>query len=493
FRLALAILLAALDQTIVATAVERIAEEFGGREQISWVATAYLLTSTAFQPLYGRFSDIFGRRALILIAIIIFLAGSLGCGLAWSMVALIVFRAIAGIGGAGLMSLVLIILTDIVAPKRSGQFQGAIGAIFALSSIIGPLIGGLFTDHLTWRWAFYVNLPIGAITVVVVVLALRLPPVPGSARAKIRRVDWAGSLLIIATNVALLLATSWGGQDYPWDHPAVIALFCVGAVFLAITVWWEGWGCESRGGKKPLIPGRLFRHRNIVAILISVFFMGWCFFCLVYYFPIYYQRVHRYSATDSGLALIPLILTVAILSFVTSTLATRVPWRWIYRVSMAAGAAFLIIASGVATLLGEQQREGIGLEIGILVIYGFGIGLSIQTSVLAAQACAGRRDMAVVTALVTFTRVIGGVFGLAIMGAVLNNSAGGAIVTSQNTSGSITTADQQQQADDTYAFRQAFILFLPAAVTTFVASLFVDVPAVESKPRPEDDTPVGAV
>ncbi|RKP23086.1 major facilitator superfamily domain-containing protein, partial [Syncephalis pseudoplumigaleata] len=287
--LSLAVLLAALDQTIVATAVPKIASELGGFEQVSWVGTAYLLTSTACQPLYGSFSDIFGRRIMILFAISLFVLGSMGCGFAWSMTALIVFRAVAGVGGAGLLALVMVILTDIVPPQRCGQLQGAVGAIYALASIVGPLIGGLFTDHLTWRWAFHINLPIGAITVLVIVLALHLPAVPGSSRVKLQRVDWLGSLLVIASNVLLLLPTSWGGQDYPWQHPMVVSFYGVGAMMLAVTVWWEGWGCERYGGKRPLIAASLFRQTEIRAIFASVFAMGWVFFGFTYYFPMYYQ------------------------------------------------------------------------------------------------------------------------------------------------------------------------------------------------------------
>ncbi|KAI8054244.1 major facilitator superfamily domain-containing protein [Syncephalis plumigaleata] len=477
--LSLAVLLSALDQTIVATALPKIATELNGFEQVPWVGTAYLLTSTACQPLYGRFSDIFGRRVVILFAIVLFLLGSLGCGLAWSMISLIVFRALAGVGGAGLLALVMVILTDITSPKRCSQLQGAIGAVYALASVLGPLTGGLFTDHLTWRWAFYINLPVGAITILVIILALHLPSIPGSSKAKLLRVDWLGSLLVIATNVLFLLPTSWGGQEYPWRHPLIISLYAGGAALLGITIWWEGWGCERYGKKKPLITARLFKQPEIVAIFVNVFAMGWVFFGLVYYFPMYYQMIYHYSATKSGFALIPLILTVAVCSFLSCVVAARFLSRpWIFQVLIGGAMLMLLASCCILQLVGRTNIGALTLEMIATTMAGIGVGFNIQISVMAAQTYAGRKDMATATSLVTFFRVVGGVFGIAVMGAVLNNSVGNisSSLSSESTTTKVTDftelSDEARQAY-LHGFRQVYMLLIPAASISMIAALFV--------------------
>ncbi|KAI9592674.1 major facilitator superfamily domain-containing protein [Syncephalis fuscata] len=472
-RLSLAILLSALDETIVATALPKIASDLNGFEQISWVGTSYLLTSTVCQPLYGRFSDIFGRRIMILLAIVLFVLGSLGCGLAWSMTSLIIFRAISGIGGAGLLALSMVILTDIVPPKRCGQFQGAVGAIFAFASIVGPLVGGLFTDHLTWRWAFYINLPVGAITILVIIFALHLPPVPGSSKTKLRRIDWLGSFLIIATNTTLLLPTSWGGQEYAWNHPLIISLYCAGALILGATIWWEGWGCEKYGKKKPLITGSLFRQPGILAIFISVFAMGWVFFGLIYYFPMYYQIVRNYSATKSGLTLIPLILTVAVSSFITTTMTARMTHPWRFRISMTVGMIMLLVSCALLQLIGKSGIDSLALEMTTTTVAGIGVGCSIQTSMYAAQIFAERKDMATATGLVTFFRIVGGVFGIAAMGAVLNSSVGGISIDNNITKVDFANISEETRQLYLTGFRNLFMLLIPASAISMISAAFV--------------------
>ncbi|CAG8693633.1 24703_t:CDS:2, partial [Dentiscutata erythropus] len=228
--LGFAIFLAALDQTIVSTALPKIASDFNGLDQLSWVATSYLLTSTSFQPIYGSLADIFGRKATFLFTIIIFEFGSLLCGVANSMVSMIIYRAIAGIGGGGIIGLVTIIITDIVSAKDQGKYQGLIGACFGIASVAGPLIGGAFTDHVSWRWCFFINLPLGAITILAVIVFLHMKRQTGSLLGKFKRIDFLGIIIMIAATVCLLLPLNWGGSTYAWNSPVIIALLCAGVV-----------------------------------------------------------------------------------------------------------------------------------------------------------------------------------------------------------------------------------------------------------------------
>ncbi|CAG8635263.1 7875_t:CDS:2, partial [Cetraspora pellucida] len=226
--LSCAVFLAALDQTIVSTALPKIVSDFNGLDQMAWVATSYLLTTTSFQPIYGKLSDIFGRKTTFLGAIIVFELGSLLCGVATNMVSMIIYRAIAGIGGGGIIGLALIIITDIVSSKDQGKYQGFVGGCFGFASVIAPLLGGAFTDHVSWRWCFFINLPLGAITIIAVIWFLRLPKPTGSLLDKIKRVDIIGTIVVILSTICILLPLNWGGSTYAWNSPIIITLLCVG-------------------------------------------------------------------------------------------------------------------------------------------------------------------------------------------------------------------------------------------------------------------------
>ncbi|CAG8704484.1 21884_t:CDS:2, partial [Dentiscutata erythropus] len=230
FGLACAVFLAALDQTIVATALPSIASEFNGLDQMAWVVTSYLLTLTSFQPIYGKLSDIFGRKATFLFSISLFELGSLLCGIANNIVSLIIYRAIAGIGAGGIFGLGLVIIADIVSAKDRGKYQSIISVCFGVASVAGPLMGGAFTDHLSWRWCFFINLPLGAIAIISVIVFLHMQRPSGSVFEKIYRIDFLGIIIMIASTICLLLPLNWGGSTYAWDSPVVIGLFCAGAV-----------------------------------------------------------------------------------------------------------------------------------------------------------------------------------------------------------------------------------------------------------------------
>ncbi|RKP08315.1 drug resistance transporter, EmrB/QacA subfamily, partial [Thamnocephalis sphaerospora] len=409
--LALAVFLASLDQTIVSTALPAIASEFNGLNMIAWVATSYMLTSTAFQPLYGRFSDIFGRKNMMLFATIVFIGGSILCGAAQSMTMLIIFRALAGLGGGGLMSMVQIIVSDVVSLRDRGKYQGIIGAVFAISSVIGPLLGGVFTDHASWRWAFYINIPIGALTVVAVIFCLRLPAPEGSLIEKLKQVDYLGVLLLLGGVVCVLLSTNWGGNEYAWSDPLVISLYVVGGVLIIAFIL-----VEVKVAKQPIISPHLFRHRNVSLAFAANFFIGIGFFGVIFYMPMWFQVVRGVSATNSGIKLLPMVLGIVVFSMGSGW---GVSVTGAYRPFIIIGCAIMTIGIGMLSILKETSPEA--MEIGFLLLAGAGIGLTMQTTLLAAQAAVPHKDIAATTACCSFFRTVGGVIGVAICGALFNN------------------------------------------------------------------------
>ncbi|KAG9294608.1 hypothetical protein G9A89_008087 [Geosiphon pyriformis] len=411
--LAFGVFLAALDLTIVATALPKIASDFNSLNQIAWVVTAYLLTTTAFQPTYGKMSDIFGRKAAFLFAILTFELGSLLCGIAPNIISMILFRAIAGIGGGGIFSMTMIIISDIVSLKDRGKYQGIIGACFGIASLVGPLAGGAFTDHLTWRWCFFINLPFGVITVLTVVFVLKLPKPQGSLKEKLKRIDWWGTITVILATVTLLLPLNWGGDEYAWDSPIIIALLILGGFFFILFGYIEGWIAIE-----PVASPRLFKNRTVVACFAVNLFQGMAFFSLVYYIPIYFQVIKGETATISGLELLPFVLGVVIASISSGQFISRAK-NASKQILCLFGAAFITIGSGlISTLNEDSNREK---QIGYLMIAGLGVGLIMQTTLLAGQAAVMYKDVAAVTSMLNFFRSIGSVFGVAIIGTIFKN------------------------------------------------------------------------
>ena len=403
--LMLGMLLAALDQTIVATALPTMVGELGGLQHLSWVITAYLLTSTASGPLYGKLSDLYGRKILFQAGIVIFLIGSVLSGLSQTMLQLITFRALQGIGAGGLMVLAQAIIGDILSPRERGRYQGYIGSVFAFASVAGPLLGGLFVDHLSWRWVFYVNIPIGIVALFVTSAVLKLP-----ARHVQHKIDYLGSALMVLGIGALLLMTSWGGTEYGWSSPVILGLG-IGGVALLV-----GFLVQEQRATEPLLPLRLFRQ-GIFSISSSIgFIIGFALFGAIAFMPLYFQVVNGDSATGSGLRMVPMMFGIVLTSIVSGRLISKTGR---YRAFPIVGTA--IMSLGVLLLTRLSATTSL-LEASLFIlVLGVGVGMVMQVVVLAVQNAVPHRDLGISTAGVNLFRSLGSAFGVAIFGSILTN------------------------------------------------------------------------
>ena len=397
------VLLAALDQTIVATALPTIVGDLGGLAHLSWVVTAYLLASTTSTPLYGKISDLYGRKTVFQAAIVIFLVGSALSGLAQSMGQLIAFRAVQGLGAGGLMALAIAIIGDVVSPRERGRYQGYIGAVFAVASVAGPLLGGFFVDHLTWRWAFYVNLPVGVAALLVTSVALDLP-----FRRTGHTVDYLGAALLVAGVTCVLLVTVWGGDRYGWSSSTILGLAAMGAVLLA------AFAVQEQRASEPVLPPRLFRDPVFRVATATLFLIGVAMFGAIVFLPLFLQVVVGASATSSGLLLLPLMAGIVASSVVVGRVISRTGrYRW-YPV---AGTALMTIAMGLlATMDANTSRTTASWYVAVL---GVGLGTVMPVMILAVQNAVDQRDLGTATSAATFSRSMGGSFGVALFGAVL--------------------------------------------------------------------------
>jgi EmrB/QacA subfamily drug resistance transporter len=403
--LMLGLLLAALDQTIVATALPTIVGDLGGLNHLSWVVTAYLLTSTAVTPLWGKLSDLYGRRGTFQAAIAIFLAGSMLSGLSQNMGELIAFRALQGLGGGGLMVLAIAIVGDLVSPRERGRYQGYFGAVFALASVSGPLLGGFFTDQLSWRWIFYINLPLGIAALVVTTVVLRIP-----FRRLRRRIDYLGSLLLVAGVSCVVTATTWGGTTFPWASVQIIGLAVAAVALLVLFVAWEARASE------PILPLRLFRNPIFTVAGAITFLLGVALFGAVVYLPEYLQVVQGASAISSGLQLIPLSLGIVVASAGSGQLVSRTGR---YKVFPIIGATLLTVGFWLLTHI--QVTTSTAVLSSWMLVVGLGIGCIIQIAVLAVQNAVAYQDLGTATSATVFFRLLGGSLGTALFGAVLLN------------------------------------------------------------------------
>ncbi|MDA8391679.1 MAG: MDR family MFS transporter [Actinomycetota bacterium] len=403
--LMLGMLLAALDQTIVSTALPTIVGDLHGLSHLSWVVTAYLLASTATAPLYGKLSDLYGRKKVFQSAIVLFLAGSALSGLAQSMTQLILFRAIQGLGGGGLIVLAMTIIGDIVSPRERGRYQGYFGAVFGVASVAGPLVGGYLVDGPGWRWVFYVNIPIGAVALVVTSIVL-----PAARKRERHRIDYAGAVLVMGGVSALLLVTVWGGSTYHWLSPVIVGLGVGGVALLVAFVFTE------RRAAEPIMPLELFRFRVFDVSSAMSFVVGAAMFGAIVYLPTYLQVVHGVSASTSGLLLLPLMGGVLSASVLSGQIIARVGR---YKMFPVTGTA--VISVGMWLLSGLQAGTSYVMASVYMAVVGLGIGMVMQVLVLAVQNGLGHRYLGVSTSLVSFFRSMGGAFGTALLGAVLTS------------------------------------------------------------------------
>jgi EmrB/QacA subfamily drug resistance transporter len=403
--LLLVLLLASLDQTIVSTALPTIVADLGGIDHLSWVVTSYLLASTIAGPLYGKLGDLYGRKIVLQTAIVIFLIGSALCGLAQNMTELIAFRAVQGLGGGGLIVTTIAVVGDVIAPSERGRYQGFFGAVFGVSTVIGPLLGGFFVDNLSWHWIFYVNIPIGAVALAVIGVAFH-------ARADHVRhaIDYLGAVLLAGGLSAIVLFTSLGGTTYPWGSAESIALLGGGIVLLALFV-----PVEARA-EEPILPLELFRNRVFTVTSLVGFIVGLALFGSVTYMPLYLQIVRGHSPTVSGLLMTPMMAGVLVSSITSGQLITRFGR---YKPFPIFGTAVMTVG---VFLLSRLQVDTPAWESSLfMLVVGLGIGSVMQVLVLAAQNSVPYRLLGVATSGSVLFRQIGGSMGVALFGAIFAN------------------------------------------------------------------------
>jgi EmrB/QacA subfamily drug resistance transporter len=401
----LGMLLASLDQTVVATAMPTIVGELGGLDHLSWVITAYLLTSTGTVPLYGKLSDIYGRKVMFQGAIAVFVIGSVVCGFANSMLTLIIARGIQGIGAGGIVAMGMAIVGDILPPRDRGRYQGYIGGVWAFSSVAGPLIGGFFTDNLTWRWVFYINIPLGALALFVTSYVLRMP-----LHKREHTIDYIGAALLVGGVTCLLLVASWGGREYAWASTTIISL-AVGGVLLVLAFI-----AQEMRAPEPIMPLTLFKERTFVLSNFVLFVVGLGMFGAIAFLPLFLQVARGVSATESGLLMVPLMVPLIGASIVSGRYISNTGhYRW-----FPVGGTFLMTV-GLFLMSMLDANSAFWQTSLAMAVLGIGLGMTVSVLTLAVQNAVPYEHLGTATAATNFFRSMGGAFGVAISGAIVNN------------------------------------------------------------------------
>lgn len=468
--LMLAMLLSALDQTIVSTALPKIAVDLNGLNKLSWVVTSYLLASAIVTPIYGKLGDMFGRKKIFISAIVIFLIGSVLCGISQTMDQLIFFRAIQGLGGGGLMALVLAIVGEVVPPRQRGRYQGYLGAVFAISSVLGPLLGGFFTEHFSWHWIFFINLPLGLLALMVVSSKLHL-----SVRKSPHKIDYLGASLLSVAAISLLLVTVWGGVEYAWKSTEIITLSLTSIVFTGLFIWRERYAAE------PIIPLKLFKNDIFITSVLLSILSGIAMFATILYIPQYQQIVRGNTPTESGLLMLPLVVGLLSASIISGRLISRTGR---YRPFPIVGTLLLVLGLWLFTHI-SLTTSHVLLSLWMLVI-GAGLGMFMQVSVLAVQNSTSRSDLGSATSAVTFFRSIGGSLGGAVFGSILvarltHYLQGSTPISSDIAESAVSSGvanlppEVQHIVLNAYvsAFQDMFLYAIPFALAAFIAALFL--------------------
>lgn len=403
--LVITMLLAMLDNLIVGTAMPTIVGDLGGAEHLSWVVTSYTLATAASTPIWGKLGDLYGRKGTFLTSIVIFLVGSALAGLSQTMGQLIGFRALQGLGAGGLMVGVMSIMGALVPPRERGKYQGMFAGVMAIAMIGGPLVGGFITDHLNWHWTFYINLPLGAVALLVVAATLHLPKLRSTAR-----IDYLGAALLTVGITALVLITTWGGQQYDWLSGQILGLAVLSVVTLV------GFVLVERRAEEPMLPLGLFHNRNFTLVSVIGFLVGFTMFGSVTFLPLYQQSVQGASATNSGLLLMPMMLGMLVVSLAVGQVITRTGRYRVFPIlgtGVMAGGALLLSTLGVDTTRFTSSVY--------MVVLGAGMGFLMQVTMLVAQNSVELKDMGVASSTATLFRTIGGSFGVALFGALFTN------------------------------------------------------------------------
>ena len=426
----LGMLLAALDQTIVATALPTVVADLGGAGHQSWVVTSYLLASTIVTAVVGKLGDTFGRKTVFQAAVLFFLAGSVLCGLAGSMSMLVASRALQGIGGGAITVTAVAVIGEVIPLRERGRYQGALGAVFGVTTVVGPLLGGLFSDHFGWRWAFWINVPVA-----VVVLAVAAVAIPALGRMARPVIDYPGIVLVGLGAAGLTLATSWGGTTYPWGSPTIIGLFVGSVAVLVAFVFVEKRAAE------PILPIRLFADPVFTVCCVLSFVVGFAMLGALTFLPTYMQFVDGVSATVSGLHTLPMVLGLLATSLTSGVIVGRTGR---YKIFPIAGTAIMAVGFILLSLM-DAHTSTLVQSLDLLVL-GAGIGLSMQVLILTVQNTVDFTDLGVATSGVTFFRTIGSSFGAAIFGSLFSNFLADRLPPALAASGASPEAAQSPQA-----------------------------------------------
>ncbi|MEU5811572.1 MDR family MFS transporter [Streptomyces sp. NPDC047718] len=485
--LMIAMLLAMLDNMIIGTAMPTIVGELGGLEHLSWVVTAYTLATAASTPIWGKLGDMYGRKGSFLTSIVIFLIGSALSGMAQDMGQLIGFRAVQGLGAGGLMVGVMAIIGDLIPPRDRGKYQGMMAGVMALAMIGGPLVGGTITDHMGWRWSFYINLPLGAVALAMVTAVLHLPK--KKAQGKI---DYLGAALLTVAITSTVLVTTWGGTEYAWGSTEILGLIVLGVAAVAAFLFAETKAAE------PVMPLHIFRSRNFTLMSVIGFLVGFAMFGGVLYLPLFQQAVQGASATNSGLLLLPMLLSMMVVSLIAGRITTS---SGKYKMFPIIGGALMVVGM---YLLAQMDTGTSRLVSGVyMAVLGAGLGFLMQITMLVAQNSVEMKDMGVASSSATLFRTLGGSFGVALMGSLftsrvtdtmverLGPQAAGSVGSAQLDAASLAKLPEAVREAYQHAVaagtHSAFLLGAFVAVLGFLAAWFVkEVPLRGAGPAPAE-------